>query len=231
VSIALTGPPSLLATALGVYAPQDDSLLLIDTLERSTVVIGRTVADLCTGTGVVAIAAAELGAARVTAWDVCPLAADCAVSNAQAIGANVVVRRGSLAAAGAEGPYDVVVSNPPYVPTPPSGARQPVPLAAGPVRAGDGGEDGRLVLDPLCASAPRLLTDGGTLLFVQSEFAGVETSLAALRAGGLTADVVAWRLVPFGPVLWAQANWLESTGRLAAGHRVEELVVIRADKP
>ena len=69
------------------------------------------------------------------------------------------------------------------------------------------------------------------MLLVQSEFAGVEESLTALRSGGLDVDVVLWQWIPFGPVLSARAKWLEETGRLRAGRREEQLVVIRADKP
>lgn len=47
---------------------------------------------------------------------------------------------------------------------------------ARPPRAWDAGPDGRLVLDPLCRVAPRLLTAGGTLLRVHSEPAGIERS-------------------------------------------------------
>ncbi|CAN5510846.1 class I SAM-dependent methyltransferase [soil metagenome] len=212
-----------------VYRPQEDSRLLIDTLERTTVVVGRRVADLCAGSGIVGIAAAELGAEAVTAWDISEDAVRCARRNAREAGVDVDVRLGTFSDALADGPYDVVVSNPPYVPTP-ADIDRGVPAGADPARSWDGGEDGRLIIDPLCALAPALLTDGGTMLLVQSEFAGVEQTVGALRDVGLTAEVVAWQLIPFGPVLSAQASWLESTGRLPAGRRDEELVVIRADK-
>jgi release factor glutamine methyltransferase len=51
-----------------------------------------------------------------------------------------------------------------------------------------------------------------------------------LRASGLSAEVVAAQEIPFGPVLTARARWLERTGRLRPGRRLERLVVIRADK-
>ena len=44
----------------GVYPPQVDSQLLIDTLERTELARGRRVLDLCTGSGVIAIAAADM---------------------------------------------------------------------------------------------------------------------------------------------------------------------------
>ncbi|GFG62504.1 hypothetical protein MMUR_66400 [Mycolicibacterium murale] len=122
-----------------------------------------------------------------------------------------------------------MVTNPPYVPTS-SGAGIHVPSGADPAWSWDGGDDGRAIVDPLCAIAPDLLADGGTMLMVQSEFTGVEQSVQALRDGGLSADVIAWQLIPFGPVLSSHAGWLEQTGRLTGGRRTEELVVIRADK-
>ena len=146
-------------------------------------------------------------------------------------GVDVDVRLGSLARALASRPYDVVISNPPYVPVAPAACAEVMWGRVGPTRAWNAGEDGRLVLDPLCDAAPRLLVHGGTMLIVQSEFSGVTRSLTSLRAAGLDAEIIATQWVPFGPVLSARAGWLESTGRLANGRREEELVVIRAGKP
>ena len=106
-----------------------------------------------------------------------------------------------------------------------------MPPHIGPARAWDAGYDGRLVLDPLCATASELLADGGTMLFVQSEFAGPRQTLARAGRLGLDAEVIAWQWIPFGPVLSSRAHWLEETGRLEPGRREEELLVIRADKP
>jgi release factor glutamine methyltransferase len=214
----------------GVYLPQQDSHLLIDSLERTELSRGKRVLDLCTGSGVVAIAAAELGAASVTAFDICPRAVRCSQGNAVHAGVDIDVREGSWTGALDCAPFDVIVSNPPYVPTPPAGDTEVIPLTAGPAWAWNGGLDGRMVLDPLCASASNLLADGGSMLLVQSAFTGVERSLKALRSTGLAAEVIASQSVPFGPVLSARAGWLEVTGRLQRGCRTEELVVIRADK-
>ena len=83
----------------------------------------------------------------------------------------------------------------------------------------------------MCVAAPGLLADGGTLLLVQSEFAGPRETLAALASVGLDAEIIAYQWIPFGPVLSSRAEWLEDTGRLEPGRREEELMVIRADKP
>ena len=166
-------------------------------MQHSGLISGRRVLDLCTGSGFVALAAAEMGCASVTAFDICPHA--------------VHSTRGNAAVAG----VDIEAVSP----------------GLGPAWAWNAGSDGRLVLDPLCASASNLLCDGGSLLLVQSALAGVHRSLDCLRSTGLDAEVVAHKWIPFGPVLSARASWLEEIGLLQRGCREEQLVVIRADKP
>lgn len=213
----------------GVYAPREDSALLVNQMYKTGLALGSKVADLCTGSGVIAVNAAAQGAARVSAFDICPKAVRCARANAQLHGAQVDVRLGSWARAAEFGPYDLVVCNPPYVPNDPHST--PLPSAVGPARAWDAGADGRLILDPLCEAVPGLLADGGSLLLVQSEFADPRKTLESLSAAGLDANIVAWEWIPFGPVMHSCAQWLEDTGRLQPGRREEELLVIRADKP
>lgn len=215
----------------GVYLPQEDSQLLIDVMEKTGLAVGNRVADLCTGSGVVAIAASHDGAREVTAFDNCSRAVACARKNALTSGAYVEVHLGSWARAVEFGPYDLVVCNPPYVPHDPAIGRAALPSQIGPAHAWDAGYDGRLVLEPLCVAAPGLLADGGTLLLVQSEFAGPRETLAALASVGLDSEIIAYQWIPFGPVLSSRAEWLEDTGRLEPGRREEELMVIRADKP
>ena len=202
-----------------------------NTLRETGLARGRRVLDLCTGSGVVAIAAAESNAASVVAFDICARAVGCTQGNAAYAGVSIDVLEGSWTSAMDYAPFDLIVSNPPYVPTPPAGDTDIIPLAAGPARAWNAGVDGRMVLDPLCESAAGLLDVGGSLLMVQSTLSGVDKSLESLRSTGLNAEVVAAQKIPFGPVLSARAGWLEVTGQIKRGCRTEELVVIRADKP
>lgn len=55
--------------------------------------------------------------------------------------------------------FDLVVSDPPYVPA----ENNRIP-EAGIARAWDAGTDGRALLDRICAEAPDVLAPGGTLL-------------------------------------------------------------------
>ena len=170
-----------------------------------------------------------MGADRVSAWDISESAVQCARADADAAGVVVDVRRGLLDRALARGPYDIVVSSPPYVPAAKGPLGKSIPDEAGPPWAYNAGEDGRRVLDP-CHAMPDLLTPAGIFLVVHSEFSGIGETLRALRMRGLTAQIVASQRIPFGPVLTARAQWLHDTGRMTLGQRRERLVVIRADR-
>jgi release factor glutamine methyltransferase len=216
----------------GVYRPQADTALLAVAAAASPIPRGARVLDVCTGSGALAMMAARLGAGEVTAVDVSRRAVMSVRLNAWARGLPVRAWRGSLAdlltgprwvAAGDE-PYDVVLANPPYVPCPSEAA------PTGRERAWDAGPDGRAILDPFCAAAPSLLSADGFVLLVHSQVSDVERSLALLRAGGLRAAVVARQRVPFGPVMWARAAYLEAGGLVRHAQRHEDLVVIRADR-
>lgn len=79
---------------------------------------GARVLDLCTGTGCVAIAIARnVAGATVDAVDIQPHAVTLARENVERLGVAVSVYEGDLFSAlpGGSGPYDVIVSNPPYI--------------------------------------------------------------------------------------------------------------------
>jgi release factor glutamine methyltransferase len=214
----------------GVYRPQEDSTLLIEALRATGRAQGSRVADLCSGSGAVALAAAAQGAAAISAFEMSPRAVICARANAAAAGVHVHVHRGSWLRATEFGPFDVVTCNPPYMPFAEDADDEPIPVDAGPDTAWNAGPDGRQVLDPLCERAPEILAHGGTLLIVHSEFADVDRTVEGLRASGLHTEVVAEQWIPFGPVLLARAHWLERVGLLEAGRREERLAVVRADR-
>lgn len=219
-----TRPPSAspnLRTLPGVYEPQDDTRLLTEAMRREDIGPGTEVLDLGTGSGALAVEAARLGA-RVTAVDISWRAVATARFNAMIRRQNISVRRGDLVSAVPGRSFDLVVSNPPYVPSPdkwpPKGA----------ARSWDAGPDGRLLLDRICAAAPTVLRPSGVLLVVHSGLCDVEATLERLTCAGLSASVTERALIPFGRVLRSRLAWLRAQG-LPATTTLEELVVVRAE--
>lgn len=207
--------------APGVYAPQADTRLLAEALRAAAIPDRARVLDVGTGTGALAIAALREGASQVTAVDLSRRAVLTARVNT--IGRPVRVLLGNALEVVAGETFDLILANPPYVPSDRA--------AYGPARAWDAGIDGRELIDPLCAKAFDLLVPGGTLLMVHSALCGVDSTLIRLRDGGLKAAVVHRRWIPFGPVMLGRVDFLERHGLIEPGQRHEELVVIRGDRP
>ncbi|QSE86882.1 HemK2/MTQ2 family protein methyltransferase [Rhodococcus koreensis] len=207
----------------GVYAPQDDTWLLADAMAEHSLDADTRVLDLCTGTGALAVRAAKLGAGSVTAIDISRRAALTATLNSRVNGHTIRVLRGDLTAPVRGERFDLVISNPPYVPA--EDDRIP---GTGMARAWDAGTDGRALLDRICTQAPDILAPEGTLLVAQSALSGVDKTHVMLEEQGLQADIVARREIAFGPVLTARRRMLESRGVITADQRSEEIVVIRA---
>lgn len=213
----------LLLQPPGVYAPQRDTQLLANALRDETLPPGAHVLDLCTGTGALALLAARAGAGAVTAVDVSPIAVLTARANAWLNGVKVSVHRGDLFSPVGTGRFQLVLANPPYVPTNPDAGRQADPRW-------DAGRDGRTVVDRLCDDIPERLAPGGVLLMVQSAVCGLATTMYRLGHAGLSARQVRRCRVPFGPVMRSRAAWLRQCGAVGPGERDEELVVIRAQR-
>ncbi|MFE5767331.1 HemK2/MTQ2 family protein methyltransferase [Streptomyces sp. NPDC056485] len=219
-----TLPASLVALP-GVYQPQADTRLLAEALAHEDLGPRTEALEIGTGTGALALHAATRGA-RVTAVDVAWPAVATARLNAWIQRLPLRVLHGDFEARTTGRRFDVVFSNPPYVPAP-----DRRPPSRGPERAWDAGPDGRAVIDRICVNAPALLRPGGVLLMVHSGMCDAEETLDRLAWAGLAAEVTATASVPWGPVLRSRRTWLEQQGLAAAAEEREELVVIRARRP
>ena len=185
-----------LAVGPGVFVPRPETEQVAEVaIDEARTVATRAgsvvVADLCTGSGAIALAVAhEVPAAVVHAVELDRTAHDWAARNVAGAGLGVrLVRGDARTALGAlDGTVDVVVSNPPYVPT---GAVPVDPEVAqhDPAVALYGlGEDGLEVPRGIAAAAARLLRPGG--LFVM-EHAEVQADAARdlVRATGAFDDI------------------------------------------
>ncbi len=166
-----------------VLVPRPETELLVEAA-LAALPEGGSALDLCTGSGCVAVslALARKGA-RVLATDVSEEALALARENAVALGAVVEFATGDLWAAVHAGElFDVVVSNPPYVPTGElAGLSREVRRE--PCIALDGGEDGLSVLRGIVLGAASRVKPGGTLCLEMHE-SHVEALPALCRGAG-----------------------------------------------
>jgi release factor glutamine methyltransferase len=157
---------------------------------------GPVVVDVGTGSGCVAISLTrEIAAARVVATDISGAALAVARRNAARHG---VSDRVSFVIAslleGIRAPVDLVVSNPPYVPTADLAALPPEVRNFEPASALAGGPDGLDVIRALADQAQRTLAPGGWLVieFGHGQEAGLRAAIAerpALELVRIRADL------------------------------------------
>jgi len=149
-----------------VYQPAEDSALLADAACEE-ISSSQRVLDVGTGSGYVAARIAETGA-RVVGSDRNPHACR------QARGHGIEVVLTDLVGAFSPNAFDVVVFNPPYLPT------EPEDLPIDPEEADQdwmeialsGGETGRAVVEPFLDSVSRVLRPGGVVLLLVSSVTG-----------------------------------------------------------
>lgn len=193
-------------------------------LRREPLGAGVSVLDLCAGSGVLAIAAALRGA-RATAIDVSRRAALSVALNAQLNGLEVEVMRGDLFAPVAGRRFNLIVSNPPYVPS----VTDELP-SGGLARSWEAGTSGRVFIDRICRKAVDYLHPGGALLLVHSTVCGEAETIDALVRTGLSTEIVWRHHGRLGPLMAARADRLRRQGRLREGDH-EDVVVVRAARP
>lgn len=158
----------------GVLIPRPETEILVDSVlpaidaaiaERGTALV----ADICTGSGCIALSiASERPTTRVVACDLSQVALTVTAENATRLGLaeRVVVVGGDLFAALDEdlrGQLDVIVSNPPYIPSADVPDLPAEVAGFEPHLALDGGPDGLGVYRRLLAEARTWLRPGGLI--------------------------------------------------------------------
>ncbi len=166
----------------GVYKPAQDSYLLAEVLQEE-VRKGERVLDVGTGTGILAVLSAKLGA-RVTATDLNVKALKCALRNARRNNVNINVVRCDLLS-GIKACFDIVVFNPPYLPE----------LEGEPIDeltlAWSGGKQGKEVTLRFLEMLPGCVKAGSRVLLLQSSFNPVEEVILKLESFCSSVEIVA----------------------------------------
>lgn len=156
VFVELPSGPVELEVPEGVHHPPAST---VDMARLLDVKPGEDVLELGCGAGLLSIAAAKLGARRVTATDIDPKALESTLSNARrnGVGERMTVRAGSWYetlrnnGGGQAGPFDLIIATPPQTPGPrPLGPRY-------------GGFDGTKHLFTVVDGASAFLKPGGRL--------------------------------------------------------------------
>ena len=134
---------------------------------------GQSVLDLCTGSGAIAVAVyKELEKCdrkvKVTATDISAEALEVAKENAEANEADIVFLQSDLFKR-LRGRFDIIVSNPPYIPSKDVEELQREVKDYEPRLALDGGEDGLDIYRRIAQDAAKYLNRGGMLIMEVGE--------------------------------------------------------------
>jgi release factor glutamine methyltransferase len=163
-----------------VYSPEADTLLLLGAA-RAEVRPGDRILEVGTGSGSIAAEISQI--ARVVATDINPHAVLCAAR----AGAEVV--RTDLFS-GIRGPFDLVLFNPPYLPTQPE-ERMDDWLE----HALDGGVSGRDVIERFARTVGTIIAPDGRILLLISSLTGLKEVQALFCDLGFSSDIAVRQVI------------------------------------
>lgn len=166
-----------------VLIPRQDTETLVESavieLRRGR---GGSVLDLCCGSGCIGLSIKSLvGGAEVTLSDASTGALDIARHNAHTLKLNVSLKHGDLFHAVGSDSFDMIVSNPPYIPTAEIALLQ-TEVQREPEMALDGGKDGLDFYRRIAVEAPAHLKEKGSI-FLEVGQGQAEDVLEMLRTG------------------------------------------------
>jgi methylase of polypeptide subunit release factors len=191
----------------GVMPPSPYTLFLAQHLPGMT---GWTIADVGTGSGILAIVARLLGASTAFVNDTNVDAVDLAMENAERNGVLEGIiplpSTGDMLPLPMGSKVDAVICNP---------AQLPMPEPEVPDDPYFAGTDGRRMIVGVIEEMPRRLRQGGRLFMVHNSMADFPASLALLNSLGFDTRVLAQRTLEFRPFF--NRSWFDRLGGPARG--------------
>jgi release factor glutamine methyltransferase len=170
-----------------VLIPRPETEHLIEAVLARAAGVSR-ILDIGTGSGAIAITLALESEAHVVATDVSPAALRVAAANARRLQARIELVACDLASALA-GPFDLIATNPPYVPSAGKAGLQPEVRDFEPEIALYGGPDGTDVYRRLIPQARSLLKPKGWLVMELGEARPVQELLSDWEDVGVLCDL------------------------------------------
>ena len=154
------------AVTPSVLIPRPETELLCEwAVEKISVDASPRILDLCCGSGCIGITLKlRIPSSAVYMSDLSSAAADVARRNAERLSADVSVGTGDLFENIRDRNFDLIISNPPYIPENECSLLQEE-VKKEPLTALDGGNDGLDFYRRICREAPDYLRRGGILMF------------------------------------------------------------------
>ena len=154
------------AVTPSVLIPRPETELLCEwAVEKLPVDASPRILDLCCGSGCIGITLKlRIPSSAVYMSDLSSAAADVARRNAERLSADVSVGTGDLFENIRDRNFDLIISNPPYIPENECSLLQEE-VKKEPLTALDGGNDGLDFYRRICREAPDYLRRGGILMF------------------------------------------------------------------
>ena len=172
-----------------VLIPRQDTETLV---EEALKVIrpGMKVLDMCTGSGCILISILKnVVDVEGAGFDISKQAINVAKENAKFNNVTATFERSDLFESVTD-TYDVIVSNPPYIPTEVIGGLMPEVAVYEPLQALDGKEDGLYFYRKIVATASEYLNPDGKILFEIGHDQGEAVSNLLLNAGFKNVKVI-----------------------------------------
>lgn len=179
-----------------VYEPAEDSFLLANAA-LDIAIDGMNVLEIGTGSGFVSAIIQANRDVKLTATEINPFAARCARSNGIE-----VVRTDMFAGIKEKNDFDLIIFNPPYLPT---SEEEKVPGWLN--YAFDGGITGREPIKPFFQNVNPHLKADGTILLLISSLTGVEEVRSEISEFNFESQIIAREKCSFEELLVLKCNF------------------------